>query len=294
MARKNGDKPTIAVIGGHYAYHLLSKSHGSEAIGRIDTPFGASQPIHILNLASRPIYFLSRHGDTGYTTNPSLVNYRANIYALKDLEVKDIIAWSGPGAINLKYVVGQYVIVDDLVDETRRRESTFFRFKGLGSIRQNEVFCPTLRNVLRGALLDLRLDFADQGTYVCTEGPRLDTPAEVRKYASYGGDLIGQTLAPEVFLARELEMCYAALCYVVHYAEGIKERKSASEELMGGLIGRGDKRRVEAAAGFIPKILSRLVDRLPKAKRACTCRQSMLFYKKRKRIDDNWREWLNP
>ena len=110
----------------------------------------------------------------------------------------------------------------------------------------------------------------------------------------YGGDLIGQTLAPEVFLARELEMCYAALCYVVHYAEGIKERKAAPGKLMGGLIASKEKRRVEEAAGFIPKILSRLAQRLPKARTACDCKESMLFYKKQKRISNNWREWLNP
>ena len=137
----------------------------------------------------------------------------------------------------------------------------------------------------------MRLDFADQGTYVCTEGPRLDTPAEVRKYASYGGDLIGQTLAPEAFLAKELEMCYAALCYVVHYAEGVKERKSAPTELLGGLMTRSEKRRVEAAAAYVPKILARVMERLPKSKLVCACQESMEYYRKQKRISDNWREW---
>ena len=294
MGSEPRDKPTLAVIGGHYSYELLSKSRDAERVGRIDTPFGASEPIFILKRADAPLYFLSRHGETGYNTAPALVNYRANIYALKDLEVERIIAWSGPAAISLKYIVGQYVIVDDLIDETKKREGTFFRFGGLGSIRQNAVFCPTLRNVLRGALLDLGLDFADQGTYVCTEGPRLDTAAEVRKYASYGGDLLGQSLAPEVFLARELEMCYAALCHVVHHAEGVQGRKSAPGELMGGLMNRTEKQRVREGAAFIPRILSRVVQRIAQAKTVCACRDAMLFYKKRKRISDNWREWLNP
>ena len=294
MGTKSNGKPDLAVIGGHYAYRLLSKSQDAECIGRIDTPFGASQPVYILRVGKFPIYFLSRHGQTGYTITPALVNYRANIYALKDLDVKQIIAWSGPGAINLKYIVGQYVIVDGLIDETRNRESTFFRFKGLGSLRQGEPFCQSLRNILRGALLDMRLDFADQGTYVCTEGPRMDTSAEVRKYASFGGDLIGQTLAPEVFLARELEMCYTALCYVVHYAEGVKERKTAPGELLGGLMTRSEKRRVEAAAAYVPKILARVMERRRKAKLVCDCQQSMEYYRKQHRISDNWREWLNP
>lgn len=294
ILQERQERTTLAIIGGRDAYKLLAKNQNAERLDRIDTPFGASQPIYVLEHAGIRYYFLSRHGETGYTINPTFVNYRANIYALKELGVSHVMSWSGPAAINLKYLVGQYVIVDDLVDETKNRESSFFRFRGLGMIRQNEVFCPTLRNVLRGALLDLHLDFADRGTYVCTEGPRLETPAEVRKYASYGGDLLGMTLAPEAFLAKELEICYAALCYVVNYAEGLKERPPARGRLLGGLITRGEMKQVEEAFGYLPRILTRFVERLPKVKTVCTCQDGMLFYKKQKRISENWREWLNP
>ncbi|MFH0963555.1 MAG: MTAP family purine nucleoside phosphorylase [Planctomycetota bacterium] len=288
------ERPALAIIGGRDAYKLLSRRHDAQRLDRIDTPFGASQPIYIFRHDGAPYYFLSRHGETGYTISPSFVNYRANIYALKELDVKHIVSWGGSAAINLKYLVGQHVIVNDLVDETKNRESTFFRFRGLGLIRQSEVFCPMLRAVLRGALLDLHLDFADQGTYVCVEGPRLETAAEVRKYAAYGGDLVGMTLAPEAFLAKELEMCYAAACYVVNYAEGVRERPVVSERLLGGLIPRSEKRRVEEAFGYLPKVLARIMGHLAKAKVVCTCQEAMLYYKKQGRISDNWREWLNP
>jgi len=122
----------------------------------------------------------------------------------------------------------------------------------------------------------------------------METPAEVRKYASYGGDLLGMTLAPETFLAKELEICYAALCYVVNYAEGVKKRPPARGSLLGGLITRGEKRQVKDAFAYLPRILRRFVERLPKAKTVCTCQDGMLFYKKQKRISDDWREWLKP
>ena len=134
------------MIGGSQAYDLLQRgSIRGKRIGEIKTPFGHSQPVYHINDSMGEMLFLSRHGEKGYSLTAPFVNYRANIYALKELGVKQIVSWSGPGTINTSYQIGEYVIVDDIVDETHGRESTFYKNSGIGFIRQSPVFCPTLR-----------------------------------------------------------------------------------------------------------------------------------------------------
>ncbi|HHT9120017.1 MAG TPA: MTAP family purine nucleoside phosphorylase [Candidatus Hypogeohydataceae bacterium YC41] len=266
-------------------------------------------------------FFLSRHGERGYEVSAPFVNYRANIYALKDMGVNKILAWSGPGAINPRYKVGQFVVVDDLIDETWNRESTFFEKGGLGFIRQNPVFCPSLRNLMVEVLKGQGLNFSDKGVYVCTQGPRLETPAEIKKFASYGGDLVGMTLVPEVFLARELEMCYAALCYVSNYAEGVVKSGVApppfkAGELFEGLSSQEDKVAVAQAVSQFPAIIQEIARRLhmessdivagavapPGISKTpltqstdsikCPCQSSMERYRREGRIGEDWRKWI--
>src|SRR3990167_767061 len=289
----------FAVIGGSQAYDLLSRGaiHGKR-LGPRKTPFGPSQPIYVIQVDSQttaqPIefLFLSRHGERGYETSAPFVNYRANIYALKDMGVNRIIAWSGPGAINPRYKVGQFVVADDLIDETQNRQSTFFEKGGLGFIRQSPVFCPALRGLLVEVLKGQGLDPSDKGVYVCTQGPRLETPAEIKKFASYGGKLVGMTLVPEVFLARELEMCYAALCYVSNYAEGVVERPFRAEELFGGLSTDDDKKRVARAVEKFPEIIAKLAVHIEGVNIPCHCSHSMQRYKVEGRIGEDWRDWI--
>ena len=113
---------------------------------------------------------------------------------------------------------------------------------------------------LLAALRDLELDFVRGGTYVCTEGPRLETPAEIRKFALCGADLVGMTLVPEVFLAKELEMCYAALCYVTNYAEGIKKAEFQPGMLFEGLADEKDAQVVEETLSSFPKIVEGMAE----------------------------------
>ncbi|HHT9154990.1 MAG TPA: MTAP family purine nucleoside phosphorylase [Candidatus Tripitaka sp. YC43] len=297
----------FAVIGGSQAYDLLSRGaiHGKR-LGPRKTPFGPSQPIYVIQVDSQttaqPIefLFLSRHGERGYETSAPFVNYRANIYALKDMGVNRIIAWSGPGAINPRYKVGQFVVVDDLIDETQDRQSTFFEKGGLGFIRQSPVFCPALRGLLVEVLKGQGLDPSDKGVYVCTQGPRLETPAEIKKFASYGGELVGMTLVPEVFLARELEMCYAALCYVSNYAEGVVKREFKAGELFEGLSSQEDKAAVARAVAQFPNIILEAARRLasqstsggPVDPTKCQCQAAMERYRREGRIGGDWRRWI--
>ena len=296
-ARK-GDLPAFAVIGGSQGFRFLSDGSRKERIGELDTPFGKSRPVYLFERPESSFLFLSRHGEEGYSIAAPFVNYRANIYALKDLGVKRIMGWSGPGAISTEYKVGRLVIVDDVLDETRGRATTFYEHGGLGFIRQNPVFCPSVRKTLAEALSDLGLDFTSGGTYVCTEGPRLETPAEIRKFKLCGADLVGMTLVPEVFLAKELEMCYAALCYVTNYAEGIKEAEFRPGVLFEGLSSEDEQKTVEATVANFPGIIDAVAKLAARSEPAegpeCKCSRAMQRYRDRGDIGDDWREWVRP
>ena len=286
---------TLAVIGGSSANTLLAKGLTiAECLGPRRTPYGDSAPIFRCRREQVEFLFLPRHGEKGYTTAASWVNYRANIYALKDLGVERIVSWSGPGAINTKYAVGQFVVPHDVLDETRLRKGTFFENKGIGFVRQNPVFCTHLRGVLLQALKDLKVQCTDGGVYVCTEGPRLETAAEIRKYTLLGADLVGMTLCPEVFLARELEMCYAPICYVTNYAEGIRQ-KTAFEpgRLFEGLASEKELDAVALAVARFPDILYRAGELLAEPPRNCPCPRLMERYRKRGDIGPDWRTWVS-
>ena len=280
----------LAIIGGSQGYRLLSESTGIETLGPMDTPFGSSAPIHKLACEEADVYFLSRHGETGYSVSAPFVNYRANIWALKDLGVTRIIAWSGPGAIDHGIPIGDLLVPGDLIDETRGRTYTFFEGLGIGFIRQNPVFCPCLSSNLKSAI-EARIGHCrTENVYVCTEGPRLETRAEIRKYAAYGATLVGMTLIPEAFLAKELEMCYCPLCYVTNYAEGVVDRQYRPGELFEGLLSADEKTLVQAAVKSLPSIALEAL--LAEDDGQCRCHLSMERYRRRGDIGEDWRTWI--
>lgn len=282
---------TLACIGGRAAYDLLHQGAlVAERLGARPTPFGESQPVYRCASRNGEFYFLSRHGERGYDLSPSFVNYRANIYALKDLEVRCVISWSETRGISHNFKIGQYVVVDDLVDETVSRLSTFFEFQGLGHLRQWPVFCPSIRRALVQSLEEEQCEFAKRGVYVCVEGPRHETPAESRKYATYGGELLGQALVPEVFLARELQMCYAALCYVARYAEDGTNYRPFEDGVT--LPERVERQRATAAVERIPRLLERFAQVLPQTPCLCDCETSMSPYTSTGELGMDWRSWF--
>jgi len=226
------------------------------------------------------------------------VNYRANIYAAKSLGVTRIVAWTGPGAISRKVRPGDLVLPDDLLDFTRNRPSTFYEGKGIGFIRQFPVFCETLRDALRSAAkrreegreAGKRIHFG--GTYACTEGPRLETPAEIRFLARAGADLVGMTLCPEAFLARELEICYAPVAYVTNVAEGMRKMPYRRGALFEGMLPPGEAAAVEAAKNAIPAIAIAAARAIAGEERDCPCAVSMERYRKRGVIGPDFRGWV--
>lgn len=226
------------------------------------------------------------------------MNYRANIYAAKSLGVTRIVAWTGPGVLSRKVRPGDLVFPDDLLDFTRNRPSTFYEGKGIGFLRQHPVFCETLRDALRSAAKRRaagregggRVHFG--GTYACTEGPRLETPAEIRFLARAGADLVGMTLCPEAFLARELEICYAPVAYVTNYAEGVRKMPYRRGALFEGMLPPGEAAAVEAAKNAIPGIAIAAARAIAGEERDCPCAVSMERYRKRGLIGPDFRGWV--
>jgi 5'-methylthioadenosine phosphorylase len=277
----------IAIIGGGRIYHLAKERLGSvEDILVKETPFGASTPIYFIRHGARPFYFVPRHGDRRYAVTAPFVNYRAIVWALKELGVRRIVAWSGPGAVRTSLRIGDLALPDDLLDFTRRREGTFFENKGIGILRQSPMFCPQLRKVLHAGLTELGLEAHDGGTYAVTEGPRLETRAEVKMLRAAGATMVGMTLAPEAFLARELELCYHPVCYVTNYAEGVRRRPATPEDR------EGERRHLEGRVERLSEIIPFLIDKLADAPYACPCPDAMLRYKKRGDIGEDFREWI--
>lgn len=281
MSESAKNSMPIAVIGGSGAYHLLA----DQVLGKekkclsLDTPYGASAPIHHFISDDLEFLFLSRHGETDYSLTAPFVNYRANIHALKECGVRRIIAWSGPGIINTAFKPGDFVVPHDIIDETRNRATTFFDNTGVGFIRQSQPFCPQIAHTLHDVLHDSGLPHQEQAVYACTEGPRLETPAEIRKLRILGADLVGMTLAPEAFLAREKEICYTPFCYLTNYAEGVKPREFKKGELFEGMQTEEEKKHVDASIQKFPALIRAVFESLKEEERACDCSEALRRYK---------------
>lgn len=282
--------PRVLLLGGSGAYALPPGALGERLSSRrVRTPYGFSNPVHLCESAGFRFLFLSRHGEKGYDKTAPYVNYRANIYAAKSLGATRIVAWTGPGAISRKYRPGDLVLPDDLLDFTRNRPSTFYEGMGIGFIRQFPVFCETLRSALRSVAKPRGAGVHFGGTYACTEGPRLETPAEIRFLARAGADLVGMTLCPEAFLARELEICYAPVAYVTNFAEGVRKMPYRRGALFEGMLPPGEEAAVEAAKNAIPGIAIAAARAVAGEERDCPCAVSMERYRKRGVIGPDFR-----
>ncbi|MDH5638834.1 MAG: MTAP family purine nucleoside phosphorylase [Nitrospinota bacterium] len=289
-------KINVAVIGGSAAYNLLKE----KVFGRVtdtpsvETPYGQVDDIKLVNHAGMKFYFLSRHGLERYAVTAPFINYRANIWAFKELGVERIVSWSGPGIINPNLDVGGFAVPDDIIDMTKSRPSTFFTKAGLGFIRMSHPFCPELRHALLYSVGRMDGNAVEKATYLCTEGPRLETPAEIRLYHSYGADLVGMTLCPEAFLARELEICYAAICYLTNYAEGLVEREFRQGVLFEGMTTGDEKKKVDQALDLMPEVMAEALKVVHSQPRDCQCKNAMLRYRKQGVITEDWRKWIDP
>jgi 5'-methylthioadenosine phosphorylase len=285
--------PKIAVIARVGAHQPLEAA-GLERLGLEvrPTPYGDSRPVHFFRHQGLEFAVLSRHGEAGYDLSAPFLNPRANLYALKDLGVEKVLAWVAPGSLKKEMAPGDLVAPRDVLDEGRGGPHTFFPGVGWGFIRHHPLFCPELRGAMLAALADVPFRIHREAVYVATTGPRLETAAEIRKFRALGGDLVGQTLAPEVFLARELELCYVALTYVVNYAEGLADRPYRPGVLFEGLATPEEVIRVAWAEAAFPDLVTRILPALAETRRACPCPRLMERYRLRGDIGPDWRTWV--
>jgi 5'-methylthioadenosine phosphorylase len=216
MKRKQqNDRVTVGVIGGSGLYDMEGLS--STRSIRVRTPFGApSDAITVGTLEGIRVAFLSRHG-RGHVLNPSEINYRANIYALKFLGVSHVISISAVGSMKESIHPGDVVVPDQFIDLTKRRVSTFFDQGLVAHVAFGEPVCAELGQVLLSAGEKVGATLHRSGTYLCMEGPQFSTKAESRLYRQWGVDVIGMTNMPEAKLAREAELCYASVALVTDY-----------------------------------------------------------------------------
>lgn len=211
------ERPVIAIIGGSGLGAAMTQRTTGETIN-IDTPYGPpSAPLVRTEIAGLTTYFLARHG-IGHTYNPSIVPYRANIYALKTVGVTHILASGATGSLRQSIAPKDLVIADQVIDKTFRRPGTFFDEPGLvAHVEFAHPFCPALRHALIESARSIPTTVHEAGTYVCMEGPQFSTQAESRMHQGWGGDLIGMTCMPEAKLAREAGMCYALIALPTDY-----------------------------------------------------------------------------
>ena len=181
------------------------------------TPYGMTSGfLNIGKINERDIVTISRHGDK-HSYNPSNVNYRANLWALKELGVTHVIAASAVGSLRDDMRPGDFVFVDQFIDRTTKREQSFYYGREVCHISMAEPFCSKLRMILKASASSLGLRFHGKGTIVVIEGPRFSTKAESNLFRSWGCDVIGMTLVPECVLARELGLCYVSACMITDY-----------------------------------------------------------------------------
>ena len=195
-----------------------------ESVESVTTAYGApsAQPARGI-LGGAEVVFLPRHG-AGHSVAPHIINYRANIAALKELGVSRIVAINAVGGITEPMAPDTLALPDQIIDYSWGRESTFF--DGVANPLQHVDFSEPYTETLRQSLLEcarrIQLPCVDHGVYACTQGPRLETAAEIQKLKRDGCDLVGMTSMPEAVLARELGMEYASLCLVVNWGAGIQ------------------------------------------------------------------------
>lgn len=241
----------VAVIGGVN----FSIAEVAESI-TVETPFGVVRA-YPFNARGKNAVLIPRHADGQKHLPPHMINYRAIVRAVTELGIERAISVNSVGTMH-GHPIGSFVLPDDLVDLTRSRISTFHDERTV-HVDMTEPYCPQIRQGLKKALIKGNIGFAD-GVYVCTEGPRFETRAEIRMMSRFG-DIVGMTGMPEVALAKELNLCYASICTVTNNACGMGTEKVTASEVVRTLRERQE---------ILSEILITAINNIP-AQRSCNC-----------------------
>ncbi len=269
----------LAIIGGSGLYQLLENPDHLF----IETPFGKTPRVEVGEISGAKTAFLPRHSAPGsaevrHAVPPYLVNYRANIYGLRMLGVERIFTSQACGSINPAIKPGTLVVLDQFLDATKSRPSTFFDgktpvtvwadkppIKSVVHIDVTQPYCPEIRKAMISACEELGIPFFGAGTYICTEGSRFETAAEIRTFRIWGADVVGMTNVPECVLARELAMCYGSVAMSTNYAAGTGPEKITHEEV-AQIFGQNIEK--------VRRVLSRAISVVGKTRR-CPCKDAL-------------------
>jgi len=222
----------IGVFGGSGFYEFIDNA----AAVTVDTPYGApAAPYMVGSVDGVDVAFLPRHG-ANHELPPHIVNFRANVWGMRELGVSCVIGPSAVGSLQEGYAPGEFAVADQLVDRTAGRERTFFDGPEVEHLSFADPYCENLRQVAIEGLRGVGATAHDGGTIVVIQGPRFSTRAESAFYAAQGWELINMTQEPEVALCRELEMCYVNISVITDYDVGVAGERPAvtHEEVLSG------------------------------------------------------------
>lgn len=255
------EQPVLGIIGGTGLTNF-SGLKNAEIID-LETPYGKpSSPIFLGTLGGKRIAFLARHG-IGHSISPSEVNNRANIYALKSVGVRRILGISACGSLREDFVPGHLVIPDQVFDFTRDRARTYFGDGMVAHIGTADPFCPDLAAMTQQAVLDSGAAVHKGGTLITVEGPRFSTKTKSNLFRLWGMSVIGMTTCPEVFLAREAQVCYVSIAHVTDYDVWHAEEAPVNVEMITQVLQKN--------VGLIQESIRVLLERLPE-ERLCSCK----------------------
>ena len=260
------ERATIGIIGGSGLYDPGIFKDVKEI--KVYTPYGEPSDYIILGtVEGKRVAFLPRHG-RGHRIPPHKINYRANVWAMKELGVKFLISVSAVGSLRLDYKPGDFVVPDQFIDMTKSRQYTFFDGPVVAHVSMADPFCEHLREVILSSAKSLGITTHEKGTYICIEGPRFSTRAESRVWKDvFKADIIGMTLVPEVNLACEAQMCYATIAMVTDY-DVFADIPVTAEEVT---------RVMAENTAKVKKLLFEVIKALPEEpdERKCSCCRSL-------------------
>lgn len=252
------DLASIGVVGGTGLYQFLESPDEIS----VDTPFGPpSDPLVIGEVAGRQVAFVPRHG-RDHQFPPHRIPYRANLWALRSIGVRQVLAPSAVGSLTTSYGPGTLAIPDQLVDRTTGRAQTFYDEGGAVHVDFADPYCPVGRSCAVAAAQAVGWAPVSSGTLVIIEGPRFSTRAESRWYAAQGWTLIGMTGLPEAVLARELALCYTTIALVTDTDAGIEEGEGVTQSEVFRVFSEN--------VGRLRDVLMKIIESLP-AERDCPC-----------------------
>jgi len=254
----------IGLIGGSGLYDIDGLDIREEI--SLSTPYGQPSSIYRrLVLNGTELIFLARHG-IPHSIPPHKINYRANIWGFKSLGVDEIISIGAVGGISGEMRPGSIVIPDQIIDMTMgARPSTFYDGEKVVHVDFTAPYCTRLRDILLHAAGSAGLSVKKNGTYICSNGPRLETAKEIQFFSLIGADVVGMTAMPEAALARELEMCCAGISVVTNYAAGLAGARLTATEVVDTM-----KNSLDA----IKSLLRAAVAQIP-AQRVCACKNAL-------------------